>query len=93
MSIKDSKVKENSARHGRATGVHGHAPRAETCLAAQTGGWPAVRGCMATRASLQGRVASGLRVISRFLAFLFAVFSFTLEEFSRLLSEQILGEN
>ena len=83
--------------HGRATGVHGRAPRAETCPTTQTGARAAVRlthsrawvhGHLCAYALAVMRPALGLRIFSRFSSFLFAVFL----HFWRTLPRLLLGE-
>jgi len=77
LSIKGSKVEQNSRRHGRATGVHGHAPELETSVTNRHCAQPAVCGCTASyapRASAHGRAGATLCAISQFSVFLSAIF-------------------
>ena len=76
--------------HGRATGVHGRAPQAETRKTGTTSArpWiPSARPCACARVPVR---PSGLRVL-RFSAFLFAVF-LHFWGISQTFLEQILGK-
>ena len=78
-SIKNSKTAENRTTHGRATGVHGRAPRAEEPESAPLPhGRPcasrtAVRGGTAVPAVRHGRAVHPPGAVSRFSLFLFGI--------------------
>ena len=70
--IKDSRTEQNRTTHGRATGVHGRAPRAESAQNGTRAARPAVpertavRGGTAVPAVWHGRAICGPRAFSPF---------------------------